>query len=482
MNLSRNQIFFFGLLFHVCAAFFSLGYHQCDELFQEYEFAGYKLGINAASDLPWEFGEKMRSGIQPLIIFSITKLFHFFSINNPFSISLFIRFAQSLLSFMATFLLLKILEKELKSEKLKIAFWFSTFLFWCIPYFHARFSSENFASTIFLFGLICVLNAPTFKQQSISYLFSGLLFGISFLCRFQMSFMFVGFLAWLLFIKRMPLKWLLLCCLGFVLALSIGLLADKWLYGEVTLSWWNYLDLNLFQDKASVFGREPVYFYFEESLLQLIPPFSVFILVAIILFCIRNTKHFITWMIIPFVVLHVLVSHKELRFLFPVLNFLPFMVLYYIQMEQSKPLRFFKIISKAWISKTAVIINILLLVFYTFKPADETSFILKKIYDEVKGDTPILYYQDRNPYNNQASLNYFRNTKIKTLQVDSNQVHTLTAGSIYYFSEKFSDGDLIIKNQNVYLKIYQNFPAWFKYLNFNGWLDRSSTFAIYKAV
>ena len=158
------------------------------------------------------------------------------------------------------------------------------------------------------------------------------------------------------------------------------------------------------------------------------------------------------------------------------------MVLYYIQMEQSKPSRFFKIVSKTWIIKTAVIVNILLLVFYTFKPADETSFILKKIYNEVKGDAPILYYKDRNPYNNQASLNYFRNTKIKALQIDSSQTHTSSSNSIYYYSEEFSEGDLIIKNQNVYLKIYQNFPAWFKYLNFNGWLDRSSTFAIYKAV
>lgn len=480
--LNKNQILFFGFLFHLLAAFFSVGYHQCDELFQVFEFAGYKLGLNSAAELPWEFHEKMRSGIQPLLVFLITKAFHFFSVTNPFSISFFVRFVQSIFSFVAFVGLLKILEKEMLSDKLKKTLWICGLFFWCIPYFHARFSSENFATTLFIFGLICILNVSRTKTALLSYALAGFLFGISFLCRFQMSFMIAGFFAWLLFNQRVQLKWLMLCCTSFVLALGIGLLADKWLYGELTFSWWNYLDLNLFQDKASAFGKEPLYYYFGEALLQLIPPFSIFILVAIVLFCIKNTKHFITWMFIPFIALHVLVSHKELRFLFPALNFLPFMVLYYIQMEQTKPSRFFKLSAKKWILKTAIAVNTLLLIFYTFKPADDTSYALKKIYDLGKGKNAVLFFEEKNPYNNQASLHYFRNPNIETMPLSQGSLASKYDKSVFYFSEKFSEGDIILKNGKVFLRIYSNFPDWFKYLNFNGWLDRSFTFSIYRAL
>ena len=98
-NLNKRNIIFFGLIVHVIAAYFNLGVHQADELFQIYEFAGYKLGLNAATDLPWEFVEKMRSGIEPLLVYLFTKAFYFISVTNPFIISFFLRLVQSLLSF-----------------------------------------------------------------------------------------------------------------------------------------------------------------------------------------------------------------------------------------------------------------------------------------------------------------------------------------------------------------------------------------------
>ena len=477
--MSRNQIVLFGLMVHLLTAFFSVGVHQSDELFQVYEFAGYKLGINRVGDLPWEFASQMRSGIQPFIVYSITKLFLALTVHNPFTISFFIRLCTSLFSFGATVLLLRELEKDIKTPQWKNWLWVFGLLFWCLPYFHARFSAENFSATLFVFGLVMVLRHLSFPDQN-GYLFlAGLFFGLSFWCRFQMSFMIAGLLVWLLFLRK--IKWVpvLLIVAGMLLAFIPGLLADRWLYGQWTFSPWNYLDLNLFQDKASQFGYQPVYYYLNQSLLQLIPPFSLLILGCVFMFWWRFNKHVITWVTLPFVLLHILVGHKELRFLFPILNFLPFMTLYTLQSFQERD-HLWKLLSKQWILRVALVVNGLLLVYFMFKPADTISHQLEKIYSTVRGNAPLLLYERETPYNNLASLNYFRNRAVQTLDLKKDTVGGLRSENVYYISEKFNEGDKVIKNHTIFVKVYSNFPVWFSYLNFNGWLERNGTFSIYK--
>jgi phosphatidylinositol glycan class B len=473
LKFSRDQIVYFGLAFHLLAAFFSIGYHQCDELFQVYEFAGYKLGINTAEELPWEFTEQMRSGIQPLIVYCFTKVFHVLSVDNPFTISLFIRVIQSLISFLAIVKLIRLFEKELISEQLKKWLWISGLLFWCLPYFHARFSSENFSATLFIFGLISILNS---SNKKLLYLSAGFLMGLAFLARFQLCFMIIGLFGWLFIIRKTSFKNLLLLSAGIILSLGVGLLVDKWLYGQWTLSWWNYLDLNLFKDKASIYGKEPVLFYLGEALVQLIPPISLVIFFCVIFFWIRLNRHVITWITLPFVLLHFFVSHKELRFLFPILNFLPIMVLLGLQSLKDSKNKLWLFIKRPGFVKFAVTINSILLLYFVFKPADSNTHALKTIYELVQGENPVLLYEVNDPYNNNASLNYFRNPELKTCHVDS--MHS--GDNLYYFAEKFNEPDTLIKNNRKFEKIYSSYPEWFSVLNFNGWLDRDFTFSIYK--
>src|SRR5207249_5709053 len=49
----------------VIYAIFSTGDLHPDEYFQTVEFASSKLGITDATDLAWEYREKMRSWLQP---------------------------------------------------------------------------------------------------------------------------------------------------------------------------------------------------------------------------------------------------------------------------------------------------------------------------------------------------------------------------------------------------------------------------------
>ncbi|MCC6372556.1 MAG: hypothetical protein IT236_16250 [Bacteroidia bacterium] len=482
MRINKNQIIFTGFIFHLFAAFFSVGYHQCDELFQVFEFAGYKLGLNQAQELPWEFAARMRSGIEPLWVYTISRLFYPLGITNPFQVALFLRIVQTLLSFFVTFKLIRFFEDDFENERSKLWLWAFGLLFWCLPYFHARLSSENFAGTLFMAALLVMLHNLKADKNKLGLVAAGFLFGIAFVCRFQMAFMFAGLLAWLLFIKKTPFKLFVLLLSGFIVAIVCGAVVDKWLYGEWTLSWLNYLYQNVFEDKASIYGRSPLYFYPVEAIVQLIPPFSIVLLFALFAFWKKFKTHFLTWVSIPFVLLHFFVAHKELRFLFPLLNFIPVMCLLYFQSVKFSQNKLFVFISSKGFVRFAIGCNALLLCYFAFKPADETSFMLKKIYDCVQGDQPVLYYQTSNPYNNNGGLNYFINKNITIINTVNDTLMHANYSNAYFFSEKFNEEKHIIKNGKHFEKIYANFPDWFTHINFNGWLNRASGFSIYRQV
>jgi phosphatidylinositol glycan class B len=475
-----------GVIFHLLAAFFSVGYHQCDELFQVYEFAGYKLGINQPSEMPWEFTTQMRSGVEPMLVYAATRLFHLFSVNNPFQIALFLRIVQGLVALLAIIKLIELFEKEIVSERARLWLWAFSLLFWCLPYFHVRLSSENFGITLFIYGLAMALN-PSYGRNPIYLLLAGFLFGMAFVCRFQIGFMVAGLFAWLLVIKRQTFTYYISLVLGVLLALALGILVDKWLYGQWTISWWNYLYQNFVENKASIYGREPLYYYITESLLQLVPPFSLIAIAALFGFWTKFRSHVLTWITLPFIVLHFFVAHKELRFLFPVLNFLPLIVLLYFQFILSNVsgkrgflTAFLKGLKNQKFIKTVVAINTLLLCYFTFKPADETSQALLQIYNNVEGDRPVLFYQGTNPYNEQASLNYFRNPRISTVPIDSATVAPKAYDRAYFFSYVCGGPDTVTLLAGKFRRIYSSYPAWIRLFNFNGWADRVNCYTIFR--
>ena len=474
MNLSRTQIIIAGLVFHILAAIFSIGYHHCDELFQVFEFAGYKLGLNNPTDLPWEFHNQMRSGIQPLIVYWLVKAGAVLSVNDPFQIATIARMLVSLLAFIAVCLFTSHMENEVVDEKHRNTLWLLTLLFWCTPYFHARFSSENLSATLFLFGLVLTLR----KMSPSNTIAAGLLFGLAFVVRFQLIFMIAGLFAWQLIIRKTSWKCILLSCLGMGLAIGIGVLADKWLYGHYTFSSWNYLDQNLFHHKASAFGSEPFYYYLTESLLQLLPPFSILIVAGIFFFWWRFRQHVITWITLPFILLHCFTAHKELRFLFPVINFLPFMLMIAYQ-SMPTPSRITNVVTNKSFQWFFIVVNFLALLIFTFKPADEISFSLKKIYETLPAERAVLLYENDDPYGNAAALNFFRKRNVMTYDLAKDSL-TSSDKKVFYFSRSFSSPAIITKGELQFEKIYSSYPAWFSHLNFNDWQSRSFSFSIYQ--
>lgn len=482
MTFNRNQLIFFGLIAHLLAAFFSVGFYHCDEKFQIFEFAGYKLGLNQSQDLPWEFQFKMRSAIQPFIVFITTKTIWTFYHASPFLIACLIRLMQVFISFYACLELFKLFENEIKSEKTKRFALYFLVLGWFMPFLHVRFSSEVFSSALFLIGLTQLFKSFDSKNSVSKLILGGLLMGLAFVCRFQISFMIFGLIMWLIVVKKPNIKIYAFLFFGGFVALVIGALIDKWLYNQWTISWWNYLDLNFFQNRASQFGESPFYFYITESFLQLIPPFSVLIICALVGFWLKFKTHLITWITLPFIVLHFFVAHKELRFLFPIINFLPILfALFFEKLHETKKSNLFsKTLSSKKVVRAIFIINYLLLLFFILKPADDTTADMKTIYELTDNQPTLIIYEELDPYSATAELNYFKRENVKSIHLDSLSSDLIKNKVLFYYYENPIQSPLIIKNNMVFNKVYSKYPDWFKYLNFNGWLERSGKFSIYK--
>ena len=140
-----------------------------------------------------------------------------------------------------------------------------------------------------------------------------------------MAFALVGLAAWWLYFRKLRSSewaWLLLAGGG---AVFLGICADRWLYGEWVPTAINYFRANIVEHKAANWGTAPWWFYFREITLTGLPPLSIGCLALAVWGGWQNRRHVFVWSLLPFFVAHVLVAHKELRFLFPMV--FPFVAL-----------------------------------------------------------------------------------------------------------------------------------------------------------
>ncbi|MEM9261429.1 MAG: hypothetical protein AAGA62_17450, partial [Bacteroidota bacterium] len=310
----------------------SVGFHQGDEHFQLLEFAGYKAGVIKSSDLAWEFGEQMRPALQPAIAYVTYRAFGLFGEVHPYWLAFFLRFVSAGLFLWVGLLLYR---RHAQALPLNFRSWFALLVLfhWCTLYNGIRFSNENWSGLAFILGLL-LYPSPTLKSRRYVFLpenlgtnwscfGAGLLFGLSFLFRYQLAVAVIGFGAWLLFIGRERWWRLILVILGGSLTLGLGTLIDYWFYESWVIAPWNYLRINVFEGVAASFGSLPWWGYFKLIFERGVPPLSLLYLLVPFWFCYRYRRDPITWVFLAFFVVHSFLSRKDIRFLFPLLPLLP---------------------------------------------------------------------------------------------------------------------------------------------------------------
>lgn len=487
---ANRKIIIAGALAHLCAAIFSAGYFQVDEHFQILEFAAFKLGIAGEQDLAWEYRERLRPAIQPALAYGLIKVFHALSAENPFWQAMALRIVSALLSLACMFWLIRAFEREIRADFLKKWLLFLSLLAWFLPYLHARFSSENWAGLAFWSGFALIhLPRPPSGAAARYYgreFLSGLLLGFSFIARFQAGVLIAGLGLWLIFIKKERCAKLLAMSLGIAAAVLIGVLADYWFYGEWTFTAWNYFRANILHDKVSQFGIQPWWHYFKEIFLKGVPPFSIFMIVCPIFMWIYLPRHSITWATLPFAALHLFIGHKEMRFLFPLANIFPLMLILSLQaIREDARFQGLKNLAQNWrkpLLRLFLVVNAALLLIVCFKPADMQISLYQYIYDHYDAGATEVLYIERNPFSRAVPLNFYKKKELKVRKIENAEElahYAANSGkTILFATQKFKSGPALEGQECA--RVYQALPRFVNYLNINNWMERTPLWTLYE--
>jgi phosphatidylinositol glycan class B len=290
--------------------------------------------------------------------------------------------------------------------------------------------------------------------------------------------MILGFAAWLLCIQKAGFRNLATFTLGVLLVFLSGIMIDRWFYGDWTLTSWNYFRYNLLLGKASAFGTYPWWYYFEQTFMNALPPFSLVYILAVLIFVICKPKDLLTWTIVPFLVAHFIIGHKEIRFLFPIIGFIPVMIIFSadfimekkgIGIVQHKAVKFF--IKAFWYT------NLVMLAIVVFRPADDQISLYKKLYYNYPSAT-ILYYIEGNPYHRVVDIYYYKrkNLVIKHIDSLSRIVPRRDTSSLLVMNKPELPRDSRLNP----VLIYSSFPQWMKRYNFNHWVERTNFWYVYE--
>ena len=473
LNFENNYIFLLGAAFITTASIFSTGYHHFDEHFQILEFAGLKLGLTTASNLPWEYHQQMRPSLQPSLVFILYRFFEALGVDNPFFITFFLRLLSGGLAFMNMILLYKVYNKKISNDILKRWFLILSFTLWFVIYIGVRFSSENWSGLFFTTGFSCYFLFQ--KRNFLSYFTIGVLFGLAFLFRYQAAFLIFGFSLWLLFVKKELFSNITNIILGFILIALSGVLIDKWFYGEWTFTAWNYFTQNILEDKVSTFGVEPWWWYITNSIERGVPPISILFVVTFFVVSIFKPKSAYIWAIIPFFFIHCIVGHKELRFLFPIYLFIAIIIIQGIEVLQNKYIQNLSTNSyMKGLMKLVLIVNFGVLSIVILKPADNQISLYHKLYNRYKEPT-ILYYTEVNPYHRVLDIYFYKRGNLSVVPISS--IDQIPKGKNKLVVLKHRDET---NNTRLGKLIFTTYPDWILKFNFNNWQSRSNLCYVYE--
>lgn len=324
LNQFHKLISIIAVVVYILTAMCSHGYYHPDEHFQIIEFASFKLGATKADSLAWEYNAEIRPAIQPALCFIIFKVLYSVGFANPYLLAAMLRiitamFAVTAIRFFTNATLPQI---DVSNKRQYIVL---SYFLWFLPFLNVRFSSEIWSGLFFLVAVAIVQKKSC--TQIVHWILIGVFVGVSFLFRFQSIVLAMCLILWLVIVKKEALTNIFFILISALVMLQLGILIDYWFYGRYLYTFWNYFYVNIVLGVSSQFGILPWYYFLERVAKAALYPIGVIILFCAIVMAFRRWNSLIIWITIPFVLLHSLIPHKELRFLFPLINFIPFILI-----------------------------------------------------------------------------------------------------------------------------------------------------------
>lgn len=383
---SASIIFILFAIVLLVTAVNSKGFYHWDEHYQILESASYKMGITPQKDLPWEYSAQIRSGFQPFIAFSVIKVMAKIGINSPFLQCMALRFLSACVSLCTSIIVFLYLRFRYKNLSAHILALLSTTI-WFIPFIGVRFSSEAWSAAFMAIGAVLLLWHEA-KPNNRFIIIAALALGFAFLFRFQ-SLIFSFGLVLVLFLKRrLIFRHIMVGIIAFAVPFFIGILCDRWLYGNFVLTPLRYFYKTLFDNSSPTFGSMPWYFYCKEFLIYGIVPVSIALSLAFVYFLRVAWQNIISCAIVLFIAIHIFIPHKELRFLFPLVFCLPIILAEVLH-------RIPKLRIQNLVIAIFVVLNLPLLMYVTVRPAHTEIADIE--YCNTHKDNTKIYYTLDNP-------------------------------------------------------------------------------------
>lgn len=490
-SIKYSQIIFaIAIVIYGITAINSHGFYHADEHYQIIEFAGSKLGTHNSNELAWEYKRQIRPTFQPTIAYLV---FAFqettIGINNPYSKVLWLRLITAILALFSIRAFIKNTAQFIDNKKLQPVYHILSYFLWFLPFISVRFSSETWGGLFFLLAL------SSYFGQNKKPLLIGLLFGFSFLFRYQMSLAFVGFFCWLLISNKHSWKFYIKLGSSICLVLILGIVIDTWFYGNFTITLWNYFYVNIVENVAVSFGEAPWHFYLENILFYPHYIIGTIIYLALVTSLLFQPRNVFLWCVISFVTLHSIISHKEIRFLFPLVYLLPILISLGIQ-SWNKHLknRTLKISLGILLGVLFIIPNGIAITAYCTKAAgigriEITKFIHENYKDK---DLHLIFTSWASPYNpwHKVPIKFYQESNMTDVRIKNicnlhdslivpEKVNFLIIRKIDLNNTNCAD---YIKQHNFTL-IHTSIPNWMQSLSFmDSTYDDKNILMLYKMI
>jgi phosphatidylinositol glycan class B len=364
------------IISHLTAVWFSRGYFQYDEHYQVLEFIQWKLGLVSTSDMPWELRERMRPWLHPLLFFPLEWLSLQVLDWSPFVRTAFHRAGVAGLA-------LFVIARRTRRQSKLLPLYASLFFF---PFIDVRISSEVIGG--WLFALAYALDHDRGPEAAPRWSFgAGVLFGLAAVIRFQVFVLVFGLL--LFHLRHRQLQRCLWLGFGILFALALGTLCDLWGYGELTCVAWNYFNQNILLGKSLRWGSgaSPWYWYFGALIEKTYYVPGGVLLAALGWQWLRRPLSKLTFISLPFVLLHFVVAHKELRFLFSLAPFAPDLVWGLWQALRARR-------AARYLAVAFIVFNLILLVPAGLHDADADVGLYAALYAYPPARNTTLYYEN----------------------------------------------------------------------------------------
>lgn len=482
IEANKKYAFIFILITHIIAIIFTEGFHRPDEHLANFRMMSFKLGDFPRELLSWEFPAMIRPWLHPGLFYCIAKFLQIFSLENPFFLAFTLRAISSLFAIFATWQLIKkysffIDEKDEKYEKLAI--WLTATISY-LPFFHARTTAENWGMSFFLLGMTLLLKQNLHKKEYYNISFSkcflaGFLFGISFIFRFQMGIMVLTCALWFLVFRKFKIINFITLSLGIIFAIGINVILDYWGYGVWTFTPWNYLYHNLILGRASGFGVSPFWYYLTKTFSKGIPPLSLIYLFSFLFIWFKRPNSLLSWTTLPFLIIHSLIGHKELRFIFGLGSFLPLTIVILIGNFEKHISNFS---TRTWFKALIILVlieNFTFMTISSLKPAYTPMPFYKHLY--FKEFTPKKMYTLR-VFRDQLKFYLKRPIEWIYLKDQSKIKDLIQTEDTWFLTNNYSDITMMRKFKNCN-EDYISYPDWIFKFNYRNWLNRSKIWALY---